>query len=495
MGAVCTCTSEEELLKDKNPTEIAAYRNDLLKLAKFNYFGKILSLSSFQSDDKQNPWGNVKKNFNKDLLRLNLYHSFKVEKPRKSNLHLPDSQYDNGDDQDCLILHEGEEFKLGIELYDALFIKEELSQLRLVVNLVATDTAVINIETNKGGHGRHLVYEGYVVPTQLPIDLAFSKSELHILAKKQDNKPKSLAEQERIENGLPSAGRISNSDAASMSQKTGRKKPELTMFYFKHMGGVPLKIKDIELNLSQSCDRFVGTFAQLAQTEDLDDNFFGDIKQGMVQPKVQILRHIEDKNQKIDWMDPSDLPEAQFLNIEVEGRTMQNEDIQALIVSNEGKSLKVSIEFYVPTHILNMRVTNDHVVKLNIFHFSPNKPHVRFSLNGKHDEQIYVPKKSVGTMTVIENDREVEKDKPISILLDLAYGDLRKYNLLEIVITNQPEYYAIKKIELEMEQKILTSHLITALAKKGMFKGKADVDGTGEGEDESDDDNESKRTA
>jgi len=174
---------------------------------------------------------------------------------------------------------------------------------------------------------------------------------------------------------------------------------------------------------------------------------------------------------------------------------MQNEEIPALVVSNEGKSLKVSIEFYVPTHILNMRVTNDHVVKLNIYHFSPNTPHVRFSLNGKHDEQIYIPKKAVPTMKVIENDREVEKDKPISILCDLAYGDLRKYNLLEIFITNQPEYYAIKKVELEMEQKILTSHLITALAKKGMFKGKNEVEGTGDGEEESYDDNESKRTA
>ena len=47
MGAACGCLNEDELLKDKNPTEIAAYRNDILRIAKFNYFGKILSLSNF----------------------------------------------------------------------------------------------------------------------------------------------------------------------------------------------------------------------------------------------------------------------------------------------------------------------------------------------------------------------------------------------------------------------------------------------------------------
>jgi len=44
-------------------------------------------------------------------------------------LKIPDHQKfeDDGDDEGCLLLHEGEEFKLGIELYDALFIKDEVT--------------------------------------------------------------------------------------------------------------------------------------------------------------------------------------------------------------------------------------------------------------------------------------------------------------------------------------------------------------------------------
>ena len=76
-----------------------------------------------------------------------------------------------------------------------------------------------------------------------------------------------------------------------------------------------------------------------------------------------------------------------------------------------------------PTPILNLRVTKTHQVKLLITHYGPGLPHARLRLNGKHDTQIYeVP--------------EAEDSMPISILLDLQEQDIRKYNLLEIIVSN-----------------------------------------------------------
>ena len=81
MGALCTCQSEEELLKGMDAAQIAEYRNGLLTKANFKYFGKILSLSSPQPENSRRKWGSVRNDFTKTLKQLNLVNTFKIGQP------------------------------------------------------------------------------------------------------------------------------------------------------------------------------------------------------------------------------------------------------------------------------------------------------------------------------------------------------------------------------------------------------------------------------
>ena len=77
-----------------------------------------------------------------------------------------------------------------------------------------------------------------------------------------------------------------------------------------------------------------------------------------------------------------------------------------------------------PTHILNLRATGEHQLKLLVGHYGPNSPHVRVSFNGREEQRVYVVKD------------DPEQVGIISIALDLQSQEVRKYNMLEITVFN-----------------------------------------------------------
>ncbi len=160
----------------------------------------------------------------------------------------------------------------------------------------------------------------------------------------------------------------------------------MASFKLTHKAGHPLKIKSIDLVLSQSCDPFEGVFGRLSSSMDDEENDFGNNFDDLVEINVQRLKTPEElkKYPEVEYL--SGLPETQFRSVEIEGRRILNaESSGGLVIGNEGKSMRLSVEFYIPTHILNMRVTGQHLIKLKVFHYAPKTPHVTFSLNGKED--------------------------------------------------------------------------------------------------------------
>ena len=74
----------------------------------------------------------------------------------------------------------GDKFKLGIELYEALFALPELTQLRLLLFLEPTGDTVLTISTNGCGAGK--VLKNFPVSTAYPVDIGFSIHELNVMA-------------------------------------------------------------------------------------------------------------------------------------------------------------------------------------------------------------------------------------------------------------------------------------------------------------------------
>ena len=93
-----------------------------------------------------------------------------------------------------------------------------------------------------------------------------------------------------------------------------------------------------------------------------------------------------------------------------------------------------------PLQILNMRCTNNHYIRLKMLHFGPGEPHVRIAMNGRQDDD--------NVMSVLEEDK-AEKAK-VNLILDLQTQDVRQYNEMVITVSNQPEWYAIQYVQLEM---------------------------------------------
>ena len=72
----------------------------------------------------------------------------------------------------------------------------------------------------------------------------------------------------------------------------------------------------------------------------------------------QVRKYTAEETEQIQYH--SGLPDCRFLEVEVEGKASADDTQQALTVSNDKKPIKVSVKFYVPTHILNLRATGKH---------------------------------------------------------------------------------------------------------------------------------------
>ena len=123
-------------------------------------------------------------------------------------------------------------------------------------------------------------------------------------------------------------------------------------------------------------------------------------------------------------------------------------------MSNDKRPIKVSIKFYVPTHILNLRATGEHCMKLFVGHFGPHSPHVKLRLNGREERKIQVVKS------------DMDNESVAAIRLDLECQDIRKYNLLEITVFNKPDYYALKFLDLQIKEQRVTKKLVESLVHK-----------------------------
>ena len=72
------------------------------------------------------------------------------------------------------------------------------------------------------------------------------------------------------------------------------------------------------------------------------------------------------------------------MRIDFEGRRRHDDDEhRALVVTNDGRSIKFEIQFYVPTEFLNLRCTGRHYIKMLVQHYGPNQPQASFKLNNK----------------------------------------------------------------------------------------------------------------
>lgn len=55
---------------------------------------------------------------------------------------------------------------------------------------------------------------------------------------------------------------------------------------------------------------------------------------------------------------------------------------------------------------------------------------------------------------------------PVPIIVDMHSQEIRKWNLLEITVTNQPTLYCLQKIELEMVKRLITDELMAKIQEK-----------------------------
>lgn len=61
-----------------------------------------------------------------------------------------------------------------------MFFEEDITQLRVTMELETTETAQIDVYSNPYGYERILLKD-YVIPSQFPIDVGFSLSEVNAI--------------------------------------------------------------------------------------------------------------------------------------------------------------------------------------------------------------------------------------------------------------------------------------------------------------------------
>lgn len=77
-----------------------------------------------------------------------------------------------------MVFRQGETIRLGLELYEAMFYKPELTQLRVQFAFERTDAGVLNISTEQSDK---VLYSNYTVSSARPLDIGFSSKELNLL--------------------------------------------------------------------------------------------------------------------------------------------------------------------------------------------------------------------------------------------------------------------------------------------------------------------------
>ena len=128
-----------------------------------------------------------------------------------------------------------DKIKVGIELYKNMFFDPSRTQVRILLNLKKTDTAIINISTMKGGKAPEVLkYENYLVTSTCPVDIGFRGNELNL----QDGTRK-RSDQDEEHKGATPGGAINYGND-----------PTLSYIIFEHKGGNPLKISDIGIVMS-----------------------------------------------------------------------------------------------------------------------------------------------------------------------------------------------------------------------------------------------------
>ena len=141
----------------------------------------------------------MKKDWNSQLAELGLKHFFEH---RPSIDHTPgknakggrrykgsddegdSDEEDNGEDSDgdeVLLFKPQDKIRIGFELYKNMFYDPTRTQVRVLLNLKKTDTAIINISTMKGGRAPEVLkYENYLVTSTCPVDIGFRGNELNL---------------------------------------------------------------------------------------------------------------------------------------------------------------------------------------------------------------------------------------------------------------------------------------------------------------------------
>ena len=164
----------------------------------------------------------------------------------------------------------------------------------------------------------------------------------------------------------------------------------MTVITFEHKGGSHLLIKQIGVLLSQAAEPFEGRFAAMGLTK-IDSMFtsetaFADL--GSQEKAIPKLEVIDPYRRLSDRRTYEDCDGSKFLKMEIDGIFEIDEVKNALVIKNKGKPIKIKIYLYIVVPILNLRVTDNHYVKLLVTHYGVGVPHVRFKLNGKTDENV-----------------------------------------------------------------------------------------------------------
>lgn len=78
---------------------------------------------------------------------------------------------DGEDKQSFMLFQEGDTIRLGMELYEAMFYKPNVTQLRLLFEFDRTDSANLNISSEKSDE---ILYQNYSISSTRPLDIGFS---------------------------------------------------------------------------------------------------------------------------------------------------------------------------------------------------------------------------------------------------------------------------------------------------------------------------------
>lgn len=270
----------------------------------------------------------------------------------------------------------GDKIVLRMELFPQFFHKEKRIILRVLLDLIETEMAYLNIYV-----GEKLAYEYYAVSSTTAVDVGFCEGELRVFGDKEEE-----VNRVEMDNGQK---KIMVGDVDMTAREDTEHMAAIT---FVHMGDNYLLIRRIGAMLSQSVEPFQGIFARIASTEDpeaeenSDDEdeerkIFADLG-GDIVPQMEIIDSYRDPEEPIKY---SPVDGSNFVKIEVDATQYLDMKRDALCLSKKGKPIKIKVYFYVMTEVLNLRASGDFYIRLLVTHFGPDVPHVRFRLNGKLD--------------------------------------------------------------------------------------------------------------